>query len=973
MQPFLKQVADHYYRKGNISDRCFIFPNRRSMVFFRKYLAEAVKADALSPLLEPQMITVNDFFYKVSGLLKADRVGQLLDLYECYSQLNPKAETLDEFIFWGDVILGDFNDVDKYFVDPGQLFANVADFKQIQDTFEYLTDTQRKAIEGFVSHFNDLSGRLTVNLDTDNPDVKGRFLLIWNLLYPLYVAFNEKLSSKGMAYEGMVYRALAERMRGTSAEDVFGDVFPAGMSFVFVGLNALNECEKILMRKLRDCSKAEFCWDYSGKLISDPQNRSSLFMSENIVEFPQAAIWDTGEPMLPQVNVVSVSSSVGQAKRLPDILTPIYDNGEDMSATAVILPDENLLLSVLNAIPEQITDINVTMGLPMNGSLLYSMMNDISSIQLHCLNRNGESFFYHKQVWDLFANELFRSSLDDKSASVISEVKASAKYYIPQCELNGTPLLDAIFTPEIMEPKQASKDQINRLAEYQKRVIRTIAPRIADNPSLALELEYAKEYYTSINMLQSHSLEILPLTYVRLLSQLLSSVSVPFRGEPLRGLQIMGPLEMRALDFRNLIILSANEGVFPRRSVSSSFIPPELRKGFGLPTYEYQDAVWAYYFYRAISRAENVWMLVDSRTEGLKSGEESRYIKQLEYHFGVPLDRYVVKFDSMSPAGVPDMVKTEDDVEKIRNTVLSATALQNYLSCPAKFYYGTVKGLRKEEDVSESLDYGMFGTVFHDTMRALYTSEKAMSPDFSFDHNADEPDDRLKKISSLYIKSWLDRPDKIKAKVKALILDQLKAIEVSGRNLVVADVIVKYVIKTLQRDLELLEQAGKDSFDIHGREITLYGEFHGQRFKGIIDRLDSFAEGQLRVVDYKTGKVLPDDEDIHDGNAEDVADSIFEQDIEDRPKIALQFYIYDMLLRQNGADEGLSICNSVYSTAHLFKDPPKTVPLNDIFYDSVTRHLEALLDQMCNVDVPFRRTEDEKACAYCDFKTICGR
>ena len=248
-----------------------------------------------------------------------------------------------------------------------------------------------------------------------------------------------------------------------------------------------------------------------------------------------------------------------------------------------------------------------------------------------------------------------------------------------------------------------------------------------------------------------------------------------------------------------------------------------------------------------------------------------------------------------------------------------------------------------------------------------------MSPDFSFDHNADEPDDRLKKISSLYIKSWLDRPDKIKAKVKALILDQLKAIEVSGRNLVVADVIVKYVIKTLQRDLELLEQAGKDSFDIHGREITLYGEFHGQRFKGIIDRLDSFAEGQLRVVDYKTGKVLPDDEDIHDGNAEDVADSIFEQDIEDRPKIALQFYIYDMLLRQNGADEGLSICNSVYSTAHLFKDPPKTVPLNDIFYDSVTRHLEALLDQMCNVDVTFRRTEDEKACAYCDFKTICGR
>ena len=976
MKPFLKQVADHYYTKGDISHRCFVFPNRRSMVFFRKYLAEAVKDHAQCPLVEPQMVTVNDFFFKTGGMIQADRVDQLLVLYDCYKELNPKAESLDEFIFWGDVILGDFNDVDKYYVDPAQLFANVADFKQIQDTFEYLTPTQRKAIEGFISHFNDLSGRLTVNLDTDNPDVKGRFLMIWNILYRLYVAFNERLAGKGMAYEGMVYRSLARNLKVSPVEDVFSGIYPDDMTFVFVGLNALNECEKILLRKLRDCGRAEFCWDYSGDMIRDPQNRSSLFMSENVVEFPQAAVWDADGLQLPEVNVVSVPSAVGQAKRLPDILDKVCLEGEDLSRTAVVLPDENLLLPILNTIPERISDINVTMGLSMTGSLFYSMMNDISAIQLHSISRKGECFFYHKQVWNLFSNELFRSSLDEKSREIISGVRAAAKYYIPQSELGGTPLLDAVFRIVVKDPKLVSGEQISDLSDYQKIVIRAVAPRIADNPSLALELEYAKEYYKCVNMLQSHGLEVLPMTYVRLLSQILSSVSVPFRGEPLKGLQVMGPLEMRALDFRNLIILSANEGVFPRRSVSSSFIPPELRKGFGLPTYEYQDAVWAYYFYRAISRAENVWLLVDSRTEGLKSGEESRYIKQLEYHFNIPLKRYVVKFDSMSASGVPDIIKTQEDIDRIGATTLSATALQNYLACPAKFYYATVKNLKAEDEVSESLDYGMFGTVFHDTMRALYTSPCAMSPDFFFDRegqNERKLTDKMEHISRAYIREWLGRPDDVKNKVKALILDQLKAIEVSGRNLVVADVIVKYVMKTLKRDLELLESSGRDSFEMLGREIPLYGEFHGQRFKGFIDRLDSFADGQARVVDYKTGKVLDDDEDIHDGNAEAIADRIFAEDVQDRPKIALQFFIYDMLLKGYEISEGREIYNSVYSTAHLFKDPPKTMPLNEKFYDAVSERLRTLLDAMRDPEVPFRRTEDEKVCEYCDFKTICGR
>ena len=970
MTPFLKQVADHYYNEGKIEDKCFVFPNRRSMVWFRKHLCSAVKD---VPLLAPQMLTINDFFSRVSGVPASDRVRLLLELYDSYKALNPKAESLDEFIFWGDVILADFNDVDKYLVDPRQLFANVADFKALQDTFEYLTDIQREAIKGFLSHFNDQSGKLTVDLGTDDPDVKGRFLQIWNILYPLYVSYNKSLADKGMAYEGMVYRSLAERLKNMSVEDVFQDIFHEGTTFVFVGLNALNECEKTLLRKLRDAGRAEFCWDWSGDMIKDPQNRSSFFMADNVLEFPQAARWDPEGVECPEINVISVASSAGQAKRLPDILCQRTGAPEEC---AVVLPDEGLLKSVLNSIPEEIHDINVTMGLPMSGSLFYTMMADISAIQMHAVKRKDTWLFYHKQVWDLFSSEIFRKAADEKTMEIVAKVKENARYYIPKEELAGTLLMDVIFRPVIMDPKMASTAQIASFAQYQKDVIEVIAPAIADDASLALELEYAKEYYKCINVLFEIRPEVLPMTYLRLLGQLLSSVSVPFRGEPLKGLQIMGPLETRALDFKDLVIMSANEGVFPRRSVSSSFIPPELRKGFGMPTYEYQDAVWAYYFYRMISRAEKVWMLVDSRTEGLKSGEESRYIKQLEYHFGVPLKRSVVKFGSMKTASLPDIVKTDEDVARIKDTVLSATTLQNYLACPAKFYYGTVKGLEAEEEVAESLDYGMFGTVYHDTMRALYTSEEAMDPEFVF--NDREPrgglnGEALKTVSQSYIEGWLSRKEDIKAKVKALIMMQLNTIEVSGRNLVVADVIVRYIIKTLQRDLELLKKEGRDSFEILGREIRVAGEFCGQRFKGFIDRLDSFKEGQARVVDYKTGKVLEDDENIHDGNAEEIAEKIFNPDMKNWPKIALQFYIYDMLVQSRPEVRGREICNCVYSTAHLFKEPPVTVPMNRKFYEAVSAKLEAMLAQMYDTSVPFRRTDDEKTCSYCDFRMICGR
>lgn len=948
MVPFLKQVASHYYIKPYGRYLCFIFPNRRSMVFFRKYLSETVSENSDVPVRAPEMFTINDFFQKVHGGRCADRVTLLLELYACYKALNPKAESLDEFIFWGDIILGDFNDVDKYLADPSMLYANVADFKAMQDTFGYLSDTQRTAIENFVRHFNDRSGKLTVDIGSENPNVKERFLQIWNILYPLYRDFRKSLEEKGLAYEGMIYRGLADRLREEPVTDILDSVFHKQYGYVFVGLNALNECEKVLMRRMRDSGTAEFCWDYSGDMIQDSRNKSSFFMAGNVKEFPQSFIPDPDGVGLPSFKVVSVPSSIGQVKLVPDIVGAPEDS-------AIILPDESLLMPLLNTVPPEIGDINVTMGYPMTESSFYSMMSEISSMLLHVKKRGDGWCFYYRQVWALFSNSIFRKAMGEEGAALARQIKQGAKLYIPEQDLKGCPLFELVFRPVVRDQKAADKEQIASLAKYQLEVIGFIAPRLSEDVALAVELEFAKEYYRSVNRLRGFSLEILPLTYIRILEQLIGTVSVPFRGEPLKGLQIMGPLETRALDFRNIVLMSANEGTFPKKSVSSSFIPPELRKGFGLPTYEYQDAVWAYYFYRMITRAENVWILYDSRTEGMKTGEESRYIKQLEYHFRVPLLRYAADARARSVPVETEISKTAGDVEAIRSMDLSATAVQNYIACPAKFYYSAVRGLSAEEEMAESMDAAMIGTVYHGVMQDLYQVPSGL-------------------VTGDYIKGWLKRGADIRAKVRALMLEQLRDVEVTGRNLVVCDVIVKYVLKTLERDLEAMESKGTDAFRIEGLEMKLRAEVGNFRFKGYIDRLDSFGGDEIRVVDYKTGKVLPEDMEITDERAQNTVDMLFgDGPYFRKPKIAFQLFVYDMLLRKNGLDKGRQILDSVYSTVKIFAEAPQSVRMGEQFYSLMMEGLEKLLCEMEDMSVPFRRTDDENVCAYCDFRTICGR
>lgn len=947
MIPFLKQVADYYFgkfRKG-ISDICFVFPSRRAQVFFLKYLASSVKESGM-PLQAPSVTTIDDFFYRAAKASKTPRLRLLLKLYDCYSALyqaenGVDAESLDDFIHWGDVILKDFNDVDKYLAEPEKIFTNVSDYKNLQDDFSYLSENQRKALTAFLGNFE------------KKGDIKTAFLRVWDILLPLYRQYKDTLAAENMSYDGMVYRHLAESFNSRSAADILGETYPYVSKFVFVGLNALDTCERTVLRRMRDAGLAEFCWDYSSEVISDRNNKSSLFLRENVREFPQAFSPDPYGLPVPQINVLSVASSIGQTKHLPEILQRLGESAED-ERTAIVLPDEESLISVLNSIPGKFADVNVSMGYSMKNSGIFALMGEVSALQMH-IRRKDEYMFYHRQVKAIFSNVLFKSLFGDEVSALVDEVRQTAKYYIPQKDLTKTPLLSRFFRPVVLSPSDNSPEQIREIIKYQQDLILALVPLIKNDGKMALELDFAKQYYEALASLAEYNLAVKPATYFRLLNQIVTLDSVPFKGEPLKGLQIMGPLETRAVDFENVIILSCNEGIFPRHPSGSSFIPAELRKGFGLPTYEYHDAMNAYYFYRLIQRAGTVWMLYDSRMKNMKAGEASRYLKQLEILYNGQMK--VKHFNSKSclrNIDSPDSIaKTGEDVEIIKNSFLSPSSIKTYLQCQVKFYYQVVKGLREDDDVQESMDSRSLGNVLHHTLEKLY----------------DE-----KEVSGERIRSILKDKVALRALVDEEIRSELKNPEVVGRDIVYRNLVLEYVKMILLRDIEYLEINGADSFTMIGVEKKVFTDVGEFKFKGIIDRLDSIRPGEIRVVDYKTGAVKDNDFGIDDGNAEKIAAAVFGKDNQKRPSIALQVYLYDLALKQSKSYGGEKIFNSIYSPARLFIHPVQDDAYCETFDKAMGVGLGQLLAEISNTDIPFTKTGNAKNdCSECEFKILCKR
>lgn len=959
MKPFLYQVASLFYEKwgAEVSRLAFVFPNRRTGLFFQKYLSEV--ADI--PLFSPTILTINDLFIQLSGKQSADRISMLFILYDIYIRQSGSTETFDEFLYWGEMLLNDFDDIDKYMANARMLFSNVKDLREIENDFDFLSDEQIAAIRSFWSSFYPRG-------DTPN---QQQFLAVWQVLYDLYEEFRATLAAEGKGYEGMIFREVVESMeRGESPDLPYEQI-------VFVGLNALSVSEERFLAQLQKREIADFYWDYVSDKVTDPDNKASYFVSRNLKSFPSSMKLPPEEKVKTEIEVIGIPSGIGQAKHVYTLLSDWCKEAEMSSEealrTAVILPDEHLLIPVLNAIPEQIRRINVTMGYPLAGTPVASLIEYILALQKNVRYIDRNPLFYFRDVLPVLNHRYILSTSPEIISSLVKEITENNNIYISHTELGKTPLLEILFTP--VTGVEAFSDYLIKVLEELNKVMSALSDEEEeDAPQRTndLEQEFIFHYFTTVNrmkeVMKDARIEMKIDTFFRLLKRVTDTITIPFHGEPLSGLQIMGVLETRALDFDRLIILSMNEGIFPQRKAANSFIPYNLRRGFGLPTYEHQDSVWAYHFYRLIERASHVSLLYDTRSNGLQTGEVSRFVHQLHYHYEVPMrDKLVVYNVSSSktpPLAVPkreDIMRRLDAYRKGGSKAISASAINTYLDCPLKFYFSVVEGIREEEEVSETIESDVFGSILHKVMEELYKpfQGKMVTVDLL---KAIRKDTAL--LTGAIARAFASEFFKTEV-VRSL----------TGQNYLIGEMIRKYVEKILERDGKLTPFVYIESERKINGLISL-SDHSEIRLKGFIDRVDEVLDA-IRIIDYKSGSGTTTFSSI---------ESLFNKEEKDRAKAVMQVFMYCWMYAHFTENKGKTIQPGIYYVRSLFSDPfdpsvyhrierGKSEKVEDFsgYAQAFEEGLRGCLDEIFNPEIPFTQTPTGKACSYCPFKGICGK
>ena len=944
MKRFLEQIADRFYQEaGNaLEEYCFVFPNRRSALFFCKYLGQV----AGKPVFSPKLLTINDLMTDLSGLRPIDKIGSLYALYRNYAALmwpgeEPK-ESFDEFVYWGDVLLGDFDDVDKYLVDARLLFSNISDLKEIDAGYDFLSDDQVLAVKEFWENFLQQSGR---KVNASEPlDKKHLFRTTWRVLFPLYTAFREELFAQGLGYEGMIYRRVAETLKGEGpGKEALVERLGRYRKIVFVGLNALNACEKTLLNIIRDRLDGDFYWDFEDPRTTDPDNKSSLFLRANKRDYPSKYTLEDSLPDSQHFRTISVSSGVAQAQVAGHLLQELAgEEGFDPLETAVVLPDERLLLPMLGAVPETIKDINVTMGFPLAQSNAATFVAFLERLHRNKRITDGTCTFYYRDVLNLLNHPFLADG--ETAPELIAGISSQNMIYVEESFLAKGDF--ALVFKDV--PDAAG------LPDYQIAILDAVSARLSP-----VDREFVYHLRAAVLRLQSLSVPMAPKTYYRLLGQLVGVISIPFRGEPLSGLQIMGPLETRALDFKNIIILSVNEGIFPKRSVSGSFIPYNLRFGFGLPNYEFQDALSSYYFYRSIARAEKIFLLYDARTEGLQTGEPSRFIKQLKYHYNVPLNPCDVPLTLKAASGEPETIVKEKTPEVAailreryvdgdasgRRKAFSSSALNTYLDCPVRFFYQYVERVKEADEVTEELDSGLFGSIFHKVMEELYKPYIGQ------------------ELSPALIRSFADDETRIKRLILQAFASEAKIRTLRGRNLILNELLLTFVKKVLSHD------ATAAPFVLKGTEERVYAPLKLDsgdtvELMGIIDRRD-IRDGKPFILDYKTGKLK---EKIGQN-----LDAMFELESEKRPTISLQLNLYALLVAAEDPKLDIgTLTLGIYGLLNIFGDDYLTAQQIDKgTLEAFRTRLKALIAEILDPKTPFTATNPK--CDNCNYKILCGK
>ncbi|HRX10087.1 MAG TPA: PD-(D/E)XK nuclease family protein, partial [Draconibacterium sp.] len=906
-------------------------------------------------VIAPEITTIGELISAYSDYHQVEKLQLISILYDVFQKHTKTTETFDEFYFWGEILLADFNDIDRYLVDAKDIFRNIYDIKEIESVFDYLTPEQKEALEQFW-------GSVAIG---NRKEFQQKHLHIWEKLYPVYAEFKEVLKEKKMAYGGMADRQVIENLvSGINKFDF--------KKYYFIGLNALNACEKKLFRTLQKEQKASFLWDFDYFYLNDKLHEAGHFLRENLVIFPPPAdfVFSTNEfSKKKNIKLAAVSSNYGQAQQIPVFLDENSTNFEaKFDNTAIVLADESLLFASLGAIPTSIETVNITMGYPAKNSMIYGFI--MLLVNLLKNKRNDENrgvVAYHRFVTDILNHQLINYWESQKNKAFLNEVQSKNRIAIPLKEIDFSPLHKIIFSlPEKVE------DYSRYFLEILAEIVRKFQTAETEN---AMMVEIIYTLYQSIEKLNitinkaiyDQNREISESVYFRLFTQYLGTVSVAFEGEPLSGIQVMGILETRCLDFKNLIILGLNEDKWPRTFTAPSFIPANIRKGFGLPGIDEQDAMYAYYFYRLIQRAENVTATYSVIKEGISTGELSRYGFQLQYDSVQKPEKISLDFSFAHDTAKPIRFESsEQTVAKLlsKNTgehPLSPSAVNTYLQCSLRFYFRYVMQLPEPDEVQEEIDGMIFGNIFHDTVEALYKPlvGKVVTRD------------DIDKISKNKVLVENEIHKKIAKNYFREKEENLKTVVLEGKTLLIYENIKTYLNQLFTVDMGFtpftlvsLEEKYKTLF-----EINVNGVNKSIYIGGKIDRVDK-ANGSLRVLDYKTGNVKSK-------SFKEVGE-LFLKDLKDPKKEVLQAMIYTWILWQDLKETNIN--PGIYSLKDLFRDnfnPEISWEKHDFSFDELIADFESglkiLLEEIYSEHNSFVQTPHVEHCNYCAYKTICQR
>jgi hypothetical protein len=952
---FLKDIAQSVYDRyaSHLGEVLMIFPNRRAGKFFQHYLSEHLTG----PSWSPQVLSLEDFVRQFDQRTELDKIRLLYLLYQSFCRVLQTEEPFEDFFFWGELLLSDFDEVDRHLVPAKNLYANLAKVKELDASFDFLSEQEKNAVMNFWQA-----------MDRKPSQEQDRFLKLWTNLFEVYSQFRTDLQDKGWTYKGMIYQQALEKLQQDN--NSLGTV-------ILAGFNALTKSEEQIIRVLIESYQAEIFWDVDQKYLDDKVHQAGNFLRryrymnlfEKSIREQQGNRLSRGK----QVQVYALAGKHAQAYWLGQQLEELARSGFDPTKTVVVLPDEQLLIPVLNAIPRSVDKVNVTMGYPVKNTSLYALLENVVGLWSRVSAGGTGTYLPYGQLQPVLNHPMIRQLAEKDIRKQIKEWNEKNRKWIEhgQIELKGE-----IFDVLLLPPQQA-RDGIRRLSQLVVRLSSS-----SGNTSGPFQKEVFYTTYRQLNQLSDALNEQhVELTFDGLKTifrKLMTGVKIPFTGEPLNGLQVMGVLETRSLDFENVFILSMNEEVFPATNRNHSFIPFNIRKAYGLPTFDQQDSIYSYLFYRLLQRAKHITLMYASPSPGEQIGEKSRFIQQLEADpdFEV-VETPVVNEVQIMAAKAITYERDEETTHKLNHFLaeanqepykkLSPSAVNTYLHCRLQFYFRYIKGLKEYDELTEEVDARQFGNLLHKVMEEIYV------------HHQNLKDGReVKPADIVNLRSWLDEAVD-RAFRQEFHLGQSEPVDYSGRNVIIRELISRYAARMLEHDeahapfkIIGLEANASDGYELN---LPLGGQGRSVRLRGIIDRMDE-KSGVARVLDYKSGG----DETVFPS-----LESLVDRKNDKRNKAVFQVLWYSLIFHNRFPEWAGGIQPAIFNSKQLFSSTfdwrikqgsgKKVIPVDDArpLLGEYRELLKGLLEELFFSDLPFSQTDDVSKCQYCPYRGICHR